>query len=88
MTEDQQRQRKLDRQLEAEARWLQKTMFALSKAREAREKLAEAQNGKLAPLITLDDGTTIPLDKLEEIIQKRVEVLMEALGMGLHGFGR
>ena len=76
------RQRKIDKQREDEARWLQKVLFDLSKARDAREKLVEATSEDLNPLITLDDGTRVPLDKLEEIIQTRVDALREALGQG------
>lgn len=76
------RERKIAKQREDEARWLQKVLFDLSKARDAREKLVEVTNEDLNPLITLDDGTRVPLDKLEEIIQKRVDALREALGQG------
>lgn len=75
-------QRKIAKQREDEARWLQKVLFDLSKARDAREKLVETSNEDLNPLITLDDGTQVPLDKLEEIIQKRVDDLRDTLGQG------
>lgn len=77
-------QRKINKQREDEARWLQKVLFALSKARDAREKLTEATDEELNPLITLDDDTQVPLDKLEEIIQKRVDDLRAALGQGAY----
>lgn len=80
--EERRRQRKIFKQREDEARWLQKVLFDLSKARDAREKLVEATNEDLNPLITLDDGTRVPLGKLEEIIQKRVEDLRNSLGQG------
>ncbi|MGA7282055.1 MAG: hypothetical protein WBZ40_09750, partial [Acidimicrobiia bacterium] len=69
MTDDKRLQRKIDKHKETEARWLQKVLFATSKAKEAREKLAETTGDKLDTLITLDDGTRVPLDRLEEIIQ-------------------
>lgn len=79
-------ERRLERQIkshrENEARWLQKVLFATGKARDARAKLAETTNEKLNPLITLDDGTQLPLDALEEIIQKRVDDLRASLGQG------
>lgn len=78
--------RRLERQInsyrESEARWLQKVLFATNKAAEARSKLSEATNEDLNPLITLDDGTNIPLGTLEEVIQKRVDKLMDDLGQG------
>lgn len=82
MADDKRLQRQIDNHRESEARWLQKVLFATNKAREAREKLTEKTNEALNPLIALDDGTKIPLDKLEEIIQKRVDDLREALGQG------
>jgi predicted RecB family endonuclease len=60
-------------------------MFALSKAKEARAKLAETTGEELNPLITLDDGTRISLDDLEAVVEKRVETLMDALGQGSYG---
>lgn len=77
---DTQTQRKLDRQIESESRWLQKVLFALGKAREAREKQAEITGARLDPLIVLEDGTRLPLDRLEEIILARADHLMEELG--------
>ena len=85
---DRQLQRKIERQLQNESRWLQKVLFDLGKAREARLKLAEVRDENLNPLIVLDDGTKIPLDKLEEIIRARIDVLMEALGQGAHRLPR
>ena len=80
LSDDARQQRKIDKQKDSEARWLQKMLFAAGKAREAREKLAEVSGGDLNPLITLDDGTQVPLDTIEEIVQKRVDTLMDALG--------
>lgn len=85
---DRQLQRKIDRQLQNESRWLQKVLFDLSKAREARVKLSEVRDESLNPLIVLDDGTKIPLDTLEEIIRARIDTLMEALGQGPHRLPR
>ncbi len=85
MTDDKRLQRKIDKHKETEARWLQKVLFATSKAKEAREKLAETTGDKLDTLITLDDGTLVPLDRLEEIIQKRVDDLMDTLGHSSYG---
>jgi hypothetical protein len=78
-------QRRIDKQREEESRWLQKVLFSLGKAREAREKLTELSGEELNPLISLDDGTQIELDKLESIIEGRVEDLMDALGQGVYG---
>lgn len=85
MTDDKRLQRRIDKQREEESRWLQKVLFSLSKAREAREKLTDLSGEELNPLITLDDGTQIELDKLESIIEGRVEDLMDGLGRGVYG---
>ncbi len=73
-------QRQIDRYRESEARWLQKMTFASGKARAARQKLSDLVEEDLNPVIVLDDGTQVPLDTLEEIIAKRVDTLMKALG--------
>ncbi|MGH8945949.1 MAG: hypothetical protein ACRDVL_07365 [Acidimicrobiia bacterium] len=85
MTDDKRLQRRIDKQREEESRWLQKVLFSLSKAREAREKLTELSGEELNSLITLDDGSKIELDKLESIIEGRVEDLMDGLGQGVYG---
>ena len=81
-TLDRQTQRKLDRLRETESRWLQKAAFALGKTREAREKLADALTEQLDPVVTLDDGTTVSLDEVEEKLRERVEALRSDLGEG------
>lgn len=87
MTDQQQRrrQRTITNQREIEARWLQQMLFALSKAKEARVKLAETTGEELNPLITLDDDTQVSLDTLEDVVNKRVDVLMDSLGQGTYG---
>ena len=86
-TLDGQTQRKLDRLRETESRWLQKAAFALGKTREAREKLAEVTSAPLDPIVTLDDGTAVSLDEVEEKIRERVDTLRSSLGEGNFRFG-
>lgn len=85
MTDQRRLQRKIDKHREIEARWLQKMLFALSKAQEARAKLAETTGEDLNPLITLDDGTQVPVDAIEEVVHKRVDALMDSLGQSTYG---
>ncbi len=85
MTDQRRLQRKIDKQREIEARWLQKMLFALSKAKEARIKLADTTGEDLNPLITLDDGTQMSVDTLEDVVNKRVDLLMDSLGQGAYG---
>jgi hypothetical protein len=82
---DKRTQRKLEHQMQDESRWLQKTLFALSKARETRRKIAETRGEDLNPLITLEDGTSLSIDTLDDVIRERVEYLRKELGQGLHG---
>lgn len=85
MTDQRRLQRKIYKQREIEARWLQKMVFALSKAKEARVKLSETTGEDLNPLITLDDGTQMSLDALEDVVNKRVDTLMDSLGQSAYG---
>ena len=75
-------ERKITKQREDEARWLQKVLFGLNKASDARTKLVEATEEELNPLITLDAGTQVTLDTLQAIMQKRVDDLRDSLGQG------
>jgi len=75
-----QQQRKIDRLLQSESRWLQKILFAVGKTREAREKLAEAKGEKLDNLIVLKGGKKVSLDDLEAALHDRVVENMTALG--------
>lgn len=83
MTVDKRTQRKIDRQLQSESRWLQKVLFALGKAREARGKLADVTGSKPDP-VAIVNGSKVTLDDLEEAIQSRVKDVMEQLGQGIH----
>jgi hypothetical protein len=80
MTVSKQQQRKIDRLLQSESRWLQKVLFAVGKTREAREKLAEARGEKLDNLIVLKGGKKVSLDDLEAAFHSRVVENMTALG--------
>jgi predicted metal-dependent hydrolase len=80
MTVSKQQQRKIERILQNESRWLQKVLFAVGKTREARDKLAEAKGEKLDNLIVLKGGKKVSLDDLEEALHERVVENMTALG--------
>lgn len=75
-----QQQRKIDRLLQSESRWIQKILFAIGKTKEAREKLADARDEKLDNLIVLKGGKKVSLDDLEEALHDRVVENMTALG--------
>lgn len=75
-------QRKITRNLQSESRWLQKTLFALGKAREARAKVAEAKGKKRVKPLAKDVKGSVSLDDLEAIIKERVDTVREELGEG------
>ena len=75
-----QQQRKIDRLLQSESRWIQKILFAIGKTKEAREKLADAKDEKLDNLIVLKGGKKVSLDDLEAALHDRVVENMTALG--------
>lgn len=75
-----QQQRKIDRILQSESRWIQKILFAIGKTKEAREKLADATDEKLDNLIVLKGGKKVSLDDLEAALHDRVVENMTALG--------
>lgn len=73
--------RRLEQNLQKEARWLQKTIFSLRKAHDAREKVVDTNGEPLRPLVTVD-GTQIPIERLEQLIDERVDQIREELGTG------
>lgn len=70
--------------LESESRWLQKALFALSKAESDRERLAKERSEKIEPLTVEIDGASFDLDTvrdaISEAVQERVEALRTSLG--------
>jgi hypothetical protein len=80
VTVDKQQERRIERLIQSESRWLQKTLFAVGKTREAREKLAEATGSKLDQLIVLPGGKKVSLADVEQALNARVVENMTALG--------
>ncbi|MDX1467746.1 MAG: hypothetical protein R3258_00230 [Acidimicrobiia bacterium] len=83
--EERKRNRKLQQLRESESRWWQRVLFDLTKARAARDSLAEFNGEVVNPLMTLEDGTSVDLNDLGRVIEGRVEELMEALGKSTYG---
>jgi hypothetical protein len=73
--------RRLEQNLLKEARWLQKTIFSLRKAQDARSKVVDVNGEPLTPLVSVD-GTQIPIEQLETLIDERVDQIREELGTG------
>lgn len=83
-TEKEKRQAVRERKiLQSESRWLQKALFALSKADDDREKLSDDQAETLVVTI---DGETYDIDSVtsavKDAVLARVESLREATPNG------
>ncbi len=75
MKESRRRKRQEMRFLQREATWLQKALFALGKADEAHEKLAE---GDASDEYALEvGGRSVPVGDIEDGLQDRVKVLLD-----------
>ncbi len=78
--EDQRRRKRRDmRFLQREATWLQKALFALGKAEEAREKLADGRDEASPEYVLEVEGQRLPMEELEDALEQRVKELLEAL---------
>ncbi|NNM06712.1 MAG: hypothetical protein HKO65_16580 [Gemmatimonadetes bacterium] len=72
-------QRKAQKHIVNESRWLQKVLFGLDKARQARQKLAEIRGEELSPVTIETSEGPVTLSALEEAIRLRSDTLLETL---------
>jgi hypothetical protein len=72
-------ERKITSLLQDEARWLQKATFALNKAQDAREKLADVRDEEFEPLSVYEGDETVTIDTVKEAVASRVEWLLETI---------
>ena len=74
------------RLMESESRWLQKALFALSKAEDDRTKLEDALTGTLPPLQVEIKGKAFDIETVRiamlEAVQERNETLRSTLKRG------
>lgn len=74
------------RLMESESRWLQKALFALSKAEDDRTKLEEALSGSLPKLKVSIKGKSFDIETVREAmveaVQERSEALRQTLKRG------
>ncbi|MDX1646676.1 MAG: hypothetical protein R3304_05995 [Longimicrobiales bacterium] len=74
------------RLMESESRWLQKALFALSKAEDDRTKLEDALTGTLPPLKVDIEGNAFDIETVRnamvEAVQERSETLRATLRRG------
>lgn len=73
---DRRAQRQEIRLLQREATWLQKALFALGKAAEARDRLSPEEEGDAPYLVELEEGS-VPLDAVEDALAERVKELLQ-----------
>jgi len=72
-------QRREIRLQQRESAWLQKALFALGKAEETREKLADTRDEEAEPYsIALGNGE-LSMEDLEAALQARITQLMETV---------
>ena len=65
--------------LQGESRWLQKAMFALSKAGDEREKLAKTRNGAVEAMMVRVGKKSYEIEAVRSAIQDAVEQRMESV---------
>jgi hypothetical protein len=72
-------QRREIRLQQRESSWLQKALFALGKAEETREKLADTRDEEMQPYTIMMKDKEIQMEELEDALQVRIEHLMETV---------
>lgn len=77
-TQDRNRQRREIRHLKNESVWLQKALFDLRKAEDAREQLADLRNEKVDTYkIPIGEDGEISFEEIEQGLDRRIEALMK-----------
>ena len=69
--------------LRSQSRWLQKALFALAKAGDDQEKLAEVRGERHEPMAVTVDGTTHELGSVTESLRDSVMERLEGLRVTL-----
>lgn len=72
-------ERRIKKLIQTEARWLQRVLFGLNKAQEAREKLADLKGQDVEPIHVDVKKGTVTLDSFHETLTERAEKLIDAL---------
>lgn len=73
------RERKVNRLLQDESRWLQQVMFGLNKVKSAREKLAEARGKDPQPIPWSEPEDLESIEGVNRALTARVEDLVSML---------
>lgn len=76
-TKERRRKRKEIRLIQSHSSWLQKALFALQKADDARDKLSDARGDDEAePFVLSHDGSDISVEAFEEALEGRIQELL------------
>ncbi|TVP58099.1 MAG: hypothetical protein EA351_04505 [Gemmatimonadales bacterium] len=79
MSDEKRRKRREIRALQREATWLQKVLFGLGKAQEAREKFGDARGKEVESIVLeLEDGP-VPIETIEDALESRIQELLEVV---------
>lgn len=73
------RERRAQKHMINESRWLQRVLFGLGKVRLARQKCAEMRGEPMSAMILETSEGPVPLSSLEEALQQRSDALLESL---------
>lgn len=74
---DTRQQRKEIRLIQSESVWLQKALFDLRKAEDARDKLADLRDEETEPYELTVAGEPMDVEALEDALEERIENLMK-----------
>lgn len=69
--------------LQSESRWLQKALFALSKAESDREKLEKERGEAVQPLTVQLGGKSYELDEVRDAVGQAVQERVESIRTSL-----
>jgi hypothetical protein len=76
MDDDPRRYRKETQLLSSESAWLQKALFALQKALDAREALSESRSETIPSTLSVD-GRPLSVQDFQEGIENRIKELLD-----------
>lgn len=79
MSKDRQQQRREMRHIKNESVWLQKALFALRKAEDAREQLSDIRNEKVESYAIPIGDRDIVFEDLEDALDVRIESLIKTV---------
>ena len=79
MSDEKRRRRREIRLIQKESVWLQKALFALQKAEDVRESVAELNEEEPEPYTLALEGETLSVGDFEDALGNRVQALLETV---------